>query len=99
MACPNQYLSVFAGGFALRTSQQTISIVGLQVDKYRRRWCGKGAETRGWSQMRSLHLAVAGRLLQNPRESGASRVLDHLLLALTLSSLTLVLMYTSSSLR
>jgi hypothetical protein len=48
--------------------------------------------------MRSLRLAVAGRLLQNPRESGASRVLDHLLLALNLSSLALVLMYTSSSL-
>jgi hypothetical protein len=51
-----------------------------------------------WSQMRSLRLAVAGRLLQNLRESGASRVLDHLLLALALLPLVLVLMCASSSL-
>jgi hypothetical protein len=33
--------------------------VGFQVDKYQRRWCREGAETRGWSQMCSLRLAVA----------------------------------------
>jgi hypothetical protein len=33
---------------------------GLQVDKYRRRWCREGGETRVWSRMRSLRLAIAG---------------------------------------
>jgi hypothetical protein len=46
--------------------------------------------------MLSLRPAVAGRLLQNLREFGASRVLDHLLPALV--HLALVLMYTCSSL-
>ena len=46
-------------------------------------------------QMRSLRLAIAERLPQNLRESGASRVLDHLL---ALLPLVLVLMCASSSL-
>jgi hypothetical protein len=85
--------SAIVDGLAMQTSQQTISTVGLHVEKYRRRWCQEGAETRVWSQMRSLRLAVAGWLLQNLRESGASRILDHLLLVLAL-----VLMGASSSL-
>ena len=48
--------------------------------------------------MRSLRLAIAERLLQNLREYGAARVLDHLLLALELLPLVLVLMYASPSL-
>jgi hypothetical protein len=51
-------------------------------------------ETRGWSQKRSLRLAVIERLLQNLRESGTSHVLGYLLLALR--PLTLVSMYASS---
>jgi hypothetical protein len=45
----------------------------------------RGEEKRRRSQMRLLHLAVAGRLLQNLRESSASRVLDRLLLLLSLA--------------
>ena len=48
--------------------------------------------------MRSLCLAIAEQLLQNLRESGASRVLDRLLRALALLPLVLVLMSASSSL-
>ena len=48
-------------------------------------------------QKRSLRLAIVARLLQNIRKSGASRVLDHLLLALALPPVVLVLMYASSS--
>jgi hypothetical protein len=49
---------------------------GRQIPKT---FVSRGGETRVWSRMRSLRLAIAGRLLQNLRESGASRVLDHLL--------------------
>jgi hypothetical protein len=48
--------------------------------------------------MRSLRLAIVERLLQNLRESGASPVLDHLLLALAHLPLALVLICASSSL-
>ena len=48
-------------------------------------------------QKRSLRLAIVARLLQNIRKSGASRVLDHLLLALALPPVVLVLMCASSS--
>jgi hypothetical protein len=102
-ARPNLYLSAFVGGLALRNSQQTISTVGLQADKYRRRWCREGAETCVWSQMRSLRmrslrLAVVEWPLQNLRKSSASHVLDRLLLALASLPLALVPMYASSSL-
>ena len=48
--------------------------------------------------MRSSCLAIAERLRQNLRESGASRVLDHLLLALALLPVAMALMSASSSL-
>ena len=48
--------------------------------------------------MRSLRLAIAERLLQNPRETGASHFLDHFLLALELLLLVFVLIRASSSL-
>jgi hypothetical protein len=68
--------------------------VGRQMSKS---WCREEGETCGWFRMRSLRLAVARRLPQNPRESGASHVLDHLQLTLELVPLVLVLMCASSS--
>ena len=54
-------------------------------------WYREGAETHG-TQMRSLRLAIFERLPLNLlRESGASRVLDHLLMALVLLPLALLL--------
>ena len=85
-ALPNQYRPAIAVDLVLRTSQYTVLPYDHKGDKYRRR---RGVETHG-TQMRSLRFAIAERLLQNLRESGASRFLDHLLLALELLLLVLI---------
>ena len=63
--------------------------------KYRKRLC-RGEEETLECQMYTLRLAVVARLLQNLRESDASRGPNQLLLALL--PLALALMYVSSSL-
>jgi hypothetical protein len=70
-------------------------LIGRQ---YRKCWCLEGRETRGWSKMRSLRLAIDERLLSNVCESGTSRILDRLPRALALLPLPLVPIYASSSL-
>jgi hypothetical protein len=74
-------MSEFIGGLVLRTSQETIPTVGLQVDKHRRRWCREGGGD-VWVVLNAF--VTSCNQFQNHRESGASRVLDLLLLALAL---------------
>jgi hypothetical protein len=55
----------------------------MQGDKYRKGWSSRELETCG-SKTHSFRVVVARRQLQKLRESGASRVLDRLILALGL---------------
>ena len=90
--------SVIAIDLVLRTSQYIVLLYDRKEEKIPKTLVLRGVVETSGTRMRSLRLSIAERLLQYHRKFGASRILDHLLLALALLPLVLVPICVSSSL-
>ena len=97
MAYRNQYLAAFLGG--LGPADESVNLFHSKRRQNTEKVCvetREEEETR-WCERNSLRLEVAARLLQSLRESGASRVLDQLLLARLPLALALISLLLSST--